>query len=114
MKIVWLSHIVPYPPKGGGLQRSYNLIKEISKKHEVHLVSLNQKKILSTSEDLVKAEEVLKKMCKRVDIFPNEPDRSKFHRGIMLLRNFLSSLPYDMNGLYNKVMLHFMEKLSDA
>jgi hypothetical protein len=26
MKLVWFSHFVPFPPKGGNLQRSFNLI----------------------------------------------------------------------------------------
>ena len=37
MKILWLSHILPYPPKGGVMQRSYNLIKAIAKENEVYL-----------------------------------------------------------------------------
>jgi len=41
MKLVWLSHIVPFPPRGGNLQRSFNLIREISPSFEVVLVAFN-------------------------------------------------------------------------
>ena len=39
MKILFLSQIVPYPPHGGVLQRSYNIIHEIAKNHEVYLLA---------------------------------------------------------------------------
>lgn len=41
MKILWFSHFVPFPPRGGNLQRSFNLIRCLSGTHEVVLVSLN-------------------------------------------------------------------------
>ena len=31
LKILWLSHLVPYPAKGGVLQRANNLLKELAK-----------------------------------------------------------------------------------
>ena len=55
MKILWLSHILPYPPKGGVMQRSYNLIKEVTKENEVYLFAFNQKAWLPTKEDIIKA-----------------------------------------------------------
>ena len=50
MKILWISHILPYPPKGGVMQRSYNLIKEVAKENEVYLFAFNQKAWLPTKE----------------------------------------------------------------
>jgi glycosyltransferase involved in cell wall biosynthesis len=41
MKILWLSHFLPYPATGhGALQRSHNLLREAARRHEVHLVAL--------------------------------------------------------------------------
>ena len=48
MNILWISHLIPYPPKGGVLQRSYNLIKEVAKHHNVHLLAFNQRALLTT------------------------------------------------------------------
>lgn len=43
MNIFWLSHLIPYPPQGGGvLQRSYNLLKIAADKHDVTLLAFNQ------------------------------------------------------------------------
>jgi len=41
MKLVWFSHFVPFPPRGGNLQRSFNLIRQISSSYEITLVALN-------------------------------------------------------------------------
>lgn len=49
MKLLWLSHLIPYPPKGGVLQRTYNMINEVSKYHEITLVAFNQAGFLSAS-----------------------------------------------------------------
>ena len=41
MKLLWLSHFVPFPPRGGNVQRSYNLIRQAARSREVHLLALN-------------------------------------------------------------------------
>lgn len=40
MKILMLTPYLPYPPSSGGQIRSYNLIRELSKDHEITLFSL--------------------------------------------------------------------------
>lgn len=49
MKVLWMSHLLPYPPKGGVLQRSYNMVREMAREHEITLVAFNQKKFLEKS-----------------------------------------------------------------
>lgn len=43
MRILILTLYLPYPPNSGGQIRSYNLIKNLSKKHKITLVSLIKK-----------------------------------------------------------------------
>lgn len=41
MKVLWISHFLPWPPTGhGALQRSHNLLIEAARQHEVHLAAL--------------------------------------------------------------------------
>lgn len=42
MRILWLSHLVPYPPKAGVLLRAYNLLRETSHYHDVSLFAFVQ------------------------------------------------------------------------
>ncbi|MCL5783783.1 MAG: glycosyltransferase family 4 protein [Patescibacteria group bacterium] len=63
MKILMLTPYLPYPPSSGGQIRSYNLIKQLSKKHQITLYSLikDEKERQYVSE--------LEKYCERVKIF---------------------------------------------
>ncbi|MET0344686.1 MAG: glycosyl transferase family 1, partial [Casimicrobiaceae bacterium] len=40
MKILYLCHRFPFPPKRGGKIRPFNMIRHLSERHEVHVVSL--------------------------------------------------------------------------
>ncbi len=62
MKILMLTLYLPYPPNSGGQIRSYNLIKNLSKKHDITLVSFIKK-----GEE--KYAEEMKKYCKEVLYF---------------------------------------------
>lgn len=42
MRILWLSHFVPYPPHGGALQRSYHLLTQLARHHDVDLWAVVQ------------------------------------------------------------------------
>ncbi|MFC1624901.1 glycosyltransferase family 4 protein [Patescibacteria group bacterium] len=63
MKILMLTPYLPFPLMSGGQTRSYNLIKDLSKKHDITLFSLikddNEKKHIPE----------LKKYCKKVFVF---------------------------------------------
>jgi polysaccharide biosynthesis protein PslH len=63
MKILMLTPYLPYPPSSGGQIRSYNLIKQLSKKHEITLCSL-----IKHEEDRVYVDK-LKPFCKKVLVF---------------------------------------------
>lgn len=57
-----LTPYLPYPPSSGGQVRSYNLIKHLSKNHEIYLVSL----IKSRSEESYKQD--LTPYCKEIHL----------------------------------------------
>lgn len=69
MKILMLTPYLPYPPSSGGQIRSYNLIKNLAKKHEITLFSL-----IKTSEEKKYIPE-LQNFCHEVEVFkrPEKP-----------------------------------------
>ena len=97
MKILWMSHILPYPPKGGVMQRSYNLIKEVAKTNEIYLFAFNQKAWLPTKEDILRAKREFQLFCKLVEIFDLPSDRSKFAWYELVLKSFFSKDGYTIN-----------------
>lgn len=69
MKILMLTPYLPYPPSSGGQIRSYNLIKNLAKKHQITLFSL-----IKTEEEKKYVPE-LQKFCHEVEVFkrPEKP-----------------------------------------
>jgi len=106
MKILWLSHLIPYPPKGGVLQRSYNLLKEISRYHEVDLLAYNQKGLIgplfkSVSAGVEEARNALTLLCRRLNFFDIPSDRSTFGVYKLALKSLIHE-PYNINWLKSK------------
>lgn len=99
MRVLWLSHLVPYPPKGGVLQRSYYLLREAATRHEVDLFALAQPAHQATGEELAAAEEALGGFCREVETYWLRSDRRSWGRTALLAKSFLSSRPYDVNWL---------------
>lgn len=40
-KLIWFSHFIPFPPRGGAPQRSFNLLRNVAQDNEVTLVAFN-------------------------------------------------------------------------
>lgn len=79
MRILFLSRWFPHPPSNGSKLRIYNLIKGLSKNHEVTLLSFTES-IVDTAE--------MKKFCPEVKVVPwtdFDPTRWKARLGIFRL-----------------------------
>ncbi len=67
MKILMLTPYLPYPLHSGGQIRSYNLLKNLSKKHQITLFSFIR------SKEERKHVNKLKKFCNKVEVFQRRP-----------------------------------------
>jgi glycosyltransferase involved in cell wall biosynthesis len=101
MKILFLTPQLPNPPHKGTTIRNFNLIKQLSRDHEIHLLSF-----IRSEDDLPWCEE-LRKYCRRVETVI-APAHSIARR---LLAFFLSPLP-DM--AVRLPSAEFSEKLNAA
>lgn len=63
MKVLMLTPYLPFPPSSGGQTRSYNLIKNLSKKHEITLFSL-----IKDDEEKKHIKE-LERYCSKIKVF---------------------------------------------
>lgn len=77
MRVLMLTPYLPFPPSSGGQIRSYNLIKYLSRKHDITLFSL----IKDDSEEKYIPE--LKKYCKKVKVYKRSKSPWTF-RNILL------------------------------
>ena len=67
MRVLWLSHFVPFPPKGGVAQRSFHLLKQMSQDCEISLVGFNRPRV--SQEQLHHYKEELRKYCAAVEFW---------------------------------------------
>lgn len=109
MKILWLSHIVPYPPKGGVLQRSYHLLHELAQRNEVHLVSFVQREPLlrmygDVEHGLNECRRALKALCPIVRLVPIPSEQARWGKQRLLLSSLLGRYPYSVNWLKSRAM----------
>lgn len=105
MKILWLSHLVPYPPKGGVLQRSFYLLRELSKYHEIDLFAFNQKDLIAPlykgniELGLADAHKELSKICNDVKFFDIQCDSTASGKMLLAFTSLFSRSPYTINWL---------------
>lgn len=106
MKVLWLSHLIPYPPKGGVLQRSYNMVRELAKYHEVDLLAFNQQGLLkplypSLETGLADANAAMGAICNRHEFFELAIDKNPCVRYWLALKG-LFIRPYNLLWLESR------------
>ena len=85
MRILWLSHFVPWPPVGhGALQRSYHLLRVAAASHEVHLLALAPPSAAAADLDLEAARLALSQLSSAAEIFPLPRDPRSVRRAWLL------------------------------
>lgn len=105
MKVLWFSHLVPYPQAGlGVLQRSYHLVRELSRAHEVYLLAFVQRKIIedllgNVEDGLQRAREHLGEYCARIEFLPIPSERSRSGRVWLAARSLVGVHPYTIRWL---------------
>ena len=114
MKILMILHFVPYPPHGGSLQRTFNLLREASKGNDIHLVALSQKALHPDDKILSEAVGALEEFCNSVTVFPIPSDASKLRWYSLLLLNLLSREPYSVWRFKSPDMAENIQSLAAA
>ena len=104
MKVLWLSHFIPYPPKGGVLQRGYHLLKQTAKYHEVHLLAFNQIDLIGplfkdVDSGVKEAEQHLNQFCETIEFLPIPCDESPFKKRALAFKSLFTKYPYTLNWL---------------
>lgn len=96
MNVLFLTQIVPYPPHGGVLQRGYNLLREMSRFGDVHLLAFLHPDTLPNEKLVEESRTVLGKYCRTVEYFPLWPKLSKVHRLLGYLAGAVVSQPFSV------------------
>src|SRR5258708_17317494 len=101
MKILLVSSYLPYPLFSGGQVRLYNLIRELSDRHEITLIC--EKRLHQTDDDIAE----VKKICKEVITI----DRKKQWSIMNMLKAGISFNSFLMTGHTQKI---FKDKIREV
>jgi sugar transferase (PEP-CTERM/EpsH1 system associated) len=99
MRILWLSHMVPYPPKGGMLQRAFHLVRELASRDEVKLLCFNQRALLPTQTAVESALGVLRQFVDVVDVLDIPSNTRRFGRQRLAAGSYLRGRSYTVEWL---------------
>lgn len=102
MRILWVSHFVPFPPAGGALQRTHHLLRHAAARHEVHLLALNQPRLLPTVAARAEACDALSRLCASVRVIEQPAERSSIHRLATVMRSVLGDEPFDARWMRSR------------
>jgi polysaccharide biosynthesis protein PslH len=101
MAILFLSRWFPYPPDNGSKIRIINLIKYLSSRHEVHLISFSSDTV---SEQRLAA---MRRYCRRVETVPYRPFQPQ---GPKALAGYLSRWPRSALDTYSRDLQRMVER----
>ena len=113
MRILWLGHNLAYPPKGGPLQRNYNLLREAAKFHEVHALVFDQPASRPLGVQPQDCVEALSKFCASVEWVPLPKDTFGIGRYWRAVGGLLSSEPYEFRWLRSSEMQRRIQRLAE-
>lgn len=92
MDIIFITSRFPFPIDKGDKLRAYYQIKELSKVHNVYLLSISEKNL--NQNDINK----LKEVCSDIHIFKI----NLFKRILNLFKTFINNKPFQVNYFYSK------------
>lgn len=115
MKILWISHVIPYPPKGGLLMRCFYLFTELCKNNTVDLLALNQESLLSAyfpsaEQGKKEAHEKLSSHANLAEFLEFDTGKSKLEKYLLALKCLFSKTPYSTVWFKSEQMSQALEK----
>lgn len=114
MRVLWLGHNLAFPPKGGALQRNYNLLRELGKKCVVHVLAFDQPLTRPTNVRPSDCVQALSKFCESVEWIDLSASSLGGSRYGTALRGLVSGEPYDFAWLRSLEMAERLRGIVQA
>lgn len=111
MNLLFISDIVPFPPNTGIKIRTFNIIKQLSKKFDIYLVSFNHKILITNDNDLNYAKKNLMMYCKKVYVIDIPSDLNMLTYYLCLINNMFSLKPYRVQRYWSNECINIIRRL---
>ena len=93
-RVLWLSHLLPWPPKGGLMQRSYYLMREGARHHELAVIAFRQRAHQADEASLEEAKAAISEFATLRHVSELPEDRLPGGRMMLALRALAPGSPY--------------------
>jgi glycosyltransferase involved in cell wall biosynthesis len=90
LKILWVSHMAPSPPRSGAQARIHGLMTNVAKHHDVTAVCLVEPEF-----DLEECRGLMREFCREVVLIPNDQRSSGTGKRLLQLRSLGSRHSFD-------------------
>ena len=93
-RVLWLSHVLPWPAKGGLQQRSYYLMRAVGRRHALNLITFSQKAHQPDQAAVDTAMAELTRFCTVSAVLPLPQDRRRLGQLRLAARSLLPGPPF--------------------
>ncbi len=104
MRILFLSHFLPYPPTAGAALRNYNLLKGLGSRNEVHLLTFARPLTHPDEKSVEISRRHMQKHCRSVTVLNLPTDKHRLRWYALLLLNIFSRDAYSTWQFYSRQM----------
>jgi glycosyltransferase involved in cell wall biosynthesis len=112
MRILFLTTDLSYPPQDGRMLRTYNVLRGLARRHQVHLVSFDQRHGEDPAERRRVAEAHLRELCATVDVFEIASKRSRVAFVRTGAASLLGTLPFSCRVYHSPAALRRIAELA--
>lgn len=112
MRLLWLSHVLPHPPKGGVLQRSYHLLRAAAEENDVDLLTFRQRAFHPDIESLNASVEALSEFVDVKGVHDLKVDRRLAGKLSTLVSSVFTRDPYTIRWNASQEMEHAVRELA--
>jgi polysaccharide biosynthesis protein PslH len=119
IRILWISHFIPYPHNDGASQRSFNLLKRLSRIHKIDLVCLYSPKQLRNRYEtietgILESKRVLQELCTNVYVVPNGQADNQFKLLWLALKGLFFKGGYQASKVRNPELDNLLQELAKS
>lgn len=107
-KLLFLCQTLPFPPDGGVSIRTYNVLRQLAKQHEIYLLCFYRKR---TTKDVKSSVQSLREFCATVDVFEIPQEHSPLRFAIDHVRSLAGRVVYTRHAYRSDAAMARLKEL---